>query len=99
MCRSGVACDAHVRSVLSVPEDARPAPSPAARGPQDERGKPLLNAVLDVALLTTKHFFPAGGKINLVRAQIPIPQPIVRPPHGQRVPLFAVAQSLFGLLA
>ena len=50
------------------------------------------------SLLTTQHLFPAQGKIHVVRAQIPIPQPIIRPPHGQRVSFFALAQGLFGLL-
>ena len=63
-----------------------------------DTGQPHLEAVLDVALLTTQHLFPAGGKKHVVRAQIPIPQSVLRPTHGQGIPLFALAQGLFGLL-
>ena len=64
-----------------------------------DTGKPALDAVVEFVLMTAEHGFPARRKIDVVCASIPIPQPVVRSPHSQRVSLFAVPEGLFGLLA
>jgi hypothetical protein len=58
--------------------------------------EPFLGTVANLLLVVAEHGFPAGGPVDLVRDQIPVPQPVIGSARGQRVPLFAVAQVLDG---
>ena len=61
--------------------------------------EPFLRAVSDLALVIVQHGFPPRGIMDLVFLEIPVPQPIIRTSGCQRIALFTLTQSLFGLLS
>src|ERR1051326_5457317 len=56
--------------------------------------QPLLGRRADFVFLVAEHRFPSRRVVDLVRAEIPHPQPVVRAARRQRVALLAFAQCL-----
>ena len=58
--------------------------------------KPFTRSVSDFVLLVPKHGFPAGGIVQLVSLQVPVPQTVVGAENSQRIALFTLAEGFFG---
>ena len=56
--------------------------------------QPLLGRVADLLFRVAEHRLPSRRVVDLVAAQVPHPQPVVRAARGQRVALLALAQRL-----
>src|SRR5258708_30981669 len=59
-----------------------------------DAAEPFIGAVANLVLLVTEHRLPSRGVVDLLRIQVPIPDPIVCAPDRERVTLFAFSQFL-----
>src|SRR5258707_13474131 len=59
-----------------------------------DAAEPFIGAVANLVLLVTEHRLPSRGAVDLLRIQVPIPDPIVCAPDRERVTLFAFSQFL-----
>ena len=59
-----------------------------------DAAEPLVGLVADLALVVAEHRLPARREVDLVGAEVPVPQPVVGAAHRERVALLALAQRL-----
>src|SRR6266852_9631159 len=55
--------------------------------------EPFLGRRSNLMLLVAQHRLPAGRDVDLGPPQVPIPKPVVGPPHGECVPLFTLTEG------
>src|SRR6266849_2334358 len=60
--------------------------------------QPLAGVGADLRLVVTEHLLPARRPMDFIRAQIPVPESVVRAAHRERVTLLAIAQIFNGPL-
>ena len=59
---------------------------------------PLLGRLTDLVVREADHGLPAGGEVDLARAEIPVPEPVVGAFDGEGVALLARLQRLLGVM-
>src|SRR5580704_2704300 len=59
--------------------------------------EPFLGKGADLIVAPAEHFLPARREINLSRAKVPVPEPVIGAAHGKGESLLAFAEGFFGL--
>ena len=62
-----------------------------------EAFEPLGGDVRNLVFLPAEHLLPSRREVDDIGLQVPVPEPVIRAPHGQRVALLAFAQRGLGL--
>ncbi len=58
--------------------------------------EPLVDGTANFVPREAQHGFPAVGKVDVARPEIPVPQPVVGASHGECIAFDSRPETLFG---